>query len=65
VYLDWEEKAGVEEDGCVLVRPDLFVAWRAERSGDEVGRLLEVMRVILGVDGADGETENGVENGVR
>ena len=64
VYLDWEEKAGVEEDGCVLVRPDLFVAWRAERSGDEVGRLLEVMRGILGVGGADGEAENGVGNGV-
>ena len=54
----------MEEDGCVLVRPDLFVAWRAERSGDEVGRLLEVMRGILGVGGADGEAENGVGNGV-
>ena len=60
VYLDWEEKAGVDEKGCVLVRPDLFVAWRAERGGDEEGRLLEVMRVILGVRG---EFANGVENG--
>lgn len=70
VYLEWEERSGVEEDGCVLVRPDLFVAWRATCSGDESARLVEVMRRLLGVaesavpershDG--GEASNGVSN---
>lgn len=48
VYLDWEDKKGVEEDGCVLVRPDYFVAWRAQESGDETERLVKVMASILG-----------------
>jgi hypothetical protein len=48
VYLDWDEKMGVEEDGCVLVRPDYFVAWRAQESGNEVARLIKVMSSILG-----------------
>ncbi|KAF2131451.1 hypothetical protein P153DRAFT_286624 [Dothidotthia symphoricarpi CBS 119687] len=49
VYLDWDEKRGVEEDGCVLVRPDYFVAWRAQSSGDEVARLTRVMCSVLGL----------------
>jgi hypothetical protein len=28
VYSDWARRREVEEDGCVLVRPDRFVAWR-------------------------------------
>lgn len=64
-YLDWEEKRGVEEDGCVLVRPDFFVAWRAQESGDERERLVEVMRSILGRGQAKSATSNGVKaNGV-
>lgn len=31
MYLDWARLRGVEESGCVVVRPDYFVAWRAER----------------------------------
>lgn len=27
---EWEELREVEEDGCVLVRPDRFVAWRSK-----------------------------------
>jgi hypothetical protein len=50
IYLDWAEKRGVEEDGCVLVRPDYFVAWRAQESGNEVKRLVNVMRAILGYE---------------
>ncbi|KAF2185354.1 hypothetical protein K469DRAFT_665653 [Zopfia rhizophila CBS 207.26] len=50
-YLSWEEKRGVEEDGCVLVRPDLFVAWRSERCGrdekDCTGKLERVMWKVL------------------
>ena len=47
-YLEWAAKCGVEEDGCVLVRPDFFVAWRAQESGQEVERLRKVMKKILG-----------------
>jgi 2-polyprenyl-6-methoxyphenol hydroxylase-like FAD-dependent oxidoreductase len=48
VYRDWARKMEVEEDGCVLVRPDRFVAWRAMAGGDEAARLGKVMRKILG-----------------
>lgn len=29
VYFDWERRREVADDGCVLVRPDRFVAWRS------------------------------------
>ena len=44
-YFDWARRREVEEDGCVLVRPDRFVAWRSKRmvsNCDE--KLLMVMR---------------------
>lgn len=48
VYGDWEERREVEEDGCLLVRPDRFVAWRSsELLPDCTGRLREVMRRLL------------------
>lgn len=50
VLLQWDAQRGVEEDGCVLVRPDYFVAWRAQSSGDEVARLEKVMRSVLGLE---------------
>ncbi|KAH8647978.1 FAD binding domain-containing protein [Xylariales sp. PMI_506] len=31
VYGDWAKYSEVEEDGCVLVRPDRFVGWRSEK----------------------------------
>lgn len=53
VYRDWETKREVEEDGCVLVRPDRFVCWRAFDSERVQGadchqRLKTVMRRVLG-----------------
>lgn len=62
VYLEWEEKSGIEEDGCVLVRPDFFVAWRSKSSGDESARLLEVMRSILGESNSDSAISSGARN---
>ena len=54
VYLDWKKKREVEEDGCVLVRPDRTVAWRYTALGDMVGkeveRLENVMRSLLGLE---------------
>lgn len=48
VYRDWARKCEVEEDGCVLVRPDRFVCWRAMEGGGEGERLSKVMRKVLG-----------------
>jgi hypothetical protein len=48
VYFDWARRREVAEDGCVLVRPDRFVAWRAFSiiPGCEE-KLLAVMKSIL------------------
>jgi 2,4-dichlorophenol 6-monooxygenase len=49
IYADWYWNCEIEEDGCVLVRPDNYVAWRARSvSVDAESRLLEVFRRILG-----------------
>ena len=49
VYGDWEGRREVGEDGCILVRPDRFVAWRSMGmvEGDVEGKLEEVMKVVL------------------
>ncbi|MGR3932799.1 FAD-dependent oxidoreductase [Streptomyces sp. BRA346] len=45
---DWAELHGTAPDGAVLVRPDGFVAWRAERSAsDPYALLTEVLREVL------------------
>lgn len=50
VYFDWVKRREIAEDGCVLVRPDRFVAWRARGMIDEAeGKLGRVMKSILGV----------------
>ncbi|KAF2233983.1 hypothetical protein EV356DRAFT_447524 [Viridothelium virens] len=47
VYFDWERRREIEEEGCVLARPDRFVAWRSMGMvGDCVGKLREVMESI-------------------
>ncbi|KAK9856564.1 hypothetical protein MYU51_000279 [Penicillium brevicompactum] len=52
VYFDWARVRGVDETGCVLVRPDRFVAWRCDVVlGDSTqcaSKLREVMISILG-----------------
>ena len=51
VYFDWQKKREVEEDGCVLVRPDRFVAWRSMTMVDEPEkRLSRVLRSVLCLD---------------
>lgn len=48
VYFDWARRREVEEDGCVLVRPDRFVAWRSKEMIPDPGAKLEqVMRKVL------------------
>ncbi|KAJ9657857.1 hypothetical protein H2198_004053 [Neophaeococcomyces mojaviensis] len=51
VYFDWERKREVEEDGCVLIRPDRFVAWRSIGMVEEPEeRLRRAMRGVLCLD---------------
>ncbi|WP_033294347.1 FAD-dependent oxidoreductase [Amycolatopsis jejuensis] len=44
-YGDWARVSGIEEDGCLLVRPDGYVAWR-RTSAPETG-LLDALRTLL------------------
>jgi 2,4-dichlorophenol 6-monooxygenase len=48
LYDDWARLREVAEDGCVLVRPDAHVAWRAATIADDPGRALRsVLEPIL------------------
>jgi hypothetical protein len=48
VYNDWYRLREVEEDGCILVRPDNFVAWRSKTLVDDCSTALHaVFRSIL------------------
>jgi putative polyketide hydroxylase len=45
---DWAALHGVTDEGCVLVRPDGFVAWRAPGAApDPEGTLREVLAAVL------------------
>jgi 2,4-dichlorophenol 6-monooxygenase len=48
IYGDWDRLRGVGSTGCVLVRPDRHVAWRAQQlDRDPTGLLHEVMQQLL------------------
>jgi 2,4-dichlorophenol 6-monooxygenase len=48
-YGDWARQREIEDNGCVLVRPDRFVAWRAVGElADPVAELRRVLAQILG-----------------
>lgn len=48
VYREWYERRGVEDSGCVLVRPDRFVAWRSQKVVEDCeGKLAAVLDKIL------------------
>lgn len=49
IYADWYFGREIEDDGCILVRPDNFVAWRAEVALENATeKLVDVMRGLLG-----------------
>jgi len=49
-YDDWARAREVQEDGCILVRPDGHVAWRShELAGDPAGALGDALGRLLGV----------------
>ncbi|RJF95582.1 FAD-dependent monooxygenase [Noviherbaspirillum saxi] len=48
-YLDWSRVRGTEDDGCVLVRPDLVVGWRCPQLPVNPTKVLsQTMASILG-----------------
>ena len=48
VYGDWAEMNEIEDEGAILVRPDMFIAWRSKTAdGDETRRLSEAFHAIL------------------
>ena len=48
VYFDWARRREIGESGCVLVRPDRFVAWRCQNvEQGSFDKLLLVMKRIL------------------
>ncbi|KAF2179305.1 hypothetical protein K469DRAFT_799646 [Zopfia rhizophila CBS 207.26] len=50
-YFDWARVRGVEESGCLLIRPDRFVAWRCREMQGDVSwaedSLTRAMKAIL------------------
>ncbi|KAI8938087.1 hypothetical protein NX059_005758 [Plenodomus lindquistii] len=48
VYFDWSRRREVRDDGCILVRPDRFVAWRSMGLVDDpASKLLSVIKSVL------------------
>jgi 2,4-dichlorophenol 6-monooxygenase len=60
-YGDFAKMSEVEEDGALLVRPDMFIAWRAKDASEKnLDHLSVVMEAILGkqkVTNASGSLE--------
>lgn len=49
VYGDWARRREVEEDGCVLCRPDRTICWRSPGMREDCNEaLLRVMNSVLG-----------------
>jgi 2,4-dichlorophenol 6-monooxygenase len=49
IYADWYRQSEVDEDGCVLVRPDMYVGWRAREATPKATELLlDVFGQLLG-----------------
>lgn len=48
LYGQWCERVGIETNGCILVRPDLYIAWRSQSLvEDPTAELRRVMSRIL------------------
>ena len=48
LYGAWADEKGTEDNGCLLIRPDLYVAWRQQNIQPNAGKLLlQAMRTIL------------------
>ncbi len=49
LYGEWADAREIGETGCLLIRPDAHVGWRASEGGNEEKRLASVVVRILGV----------------
>jgi len=47
LYGEWAEAREIGESGCLLVRPDAHIGWRAAEAGEEEPRLFSAMAQIL------------------
>ena len=47
LYGEWAKLREISECGCLLVRPDVHIAYRAADSGDEENRLCEAIARVL------------------
>ncbi len=55
---DWARKREIDDRGCLLVRPDRFVAWRShDLRADPVQALRNVLTEILFRGSVEGETQ--------
>ena len=55
---DWARKREIDDRGCILVRPDRFIAWRShDLPADPVQALRNVLTEILFRGSAEGETQ--------
>lgn len=53
-YREWIKRREIDEDGCILVRPDKFVAWRSKKMVPDCnGRLLHVLNRVLSRETSD------------
>ena len=60
VYGDWGRLREIGDSGCVLVRPDGHIAWRAHGGADDpVGTLRDVMTRVLARDNLTEPTQTG------
>jgi 2,4-dichlorophenol 6-monooxygenase len=56
VYGDWQRISGLEDSGCLLVRPDRHVAWRCPTApADPEGALGTVVKHVLALTGPTSE----------
>jgi 2,4-dichlorophenol 6-monooxygenase len=47
-YGDWSRLSGINEDGCLLIRPDAYVAWRHTAASTAPAKsLLTALRSLL------------------
>jgi 2,4-dichlorophenol 6-monooxygenase len=58
VYGEWAAVREISDAGCLLIRPDQHIAWRAQRPGaDPTTELMTVLRQVLHLAGPDDRTE--------
>jgi 2,4-dichlorophenol 6-monooxygenase len=51
-YAQWARLREIDEAGCIVVRPDAHIAWRASGAENAVERLMDTMLRVLGRDAA-------------